>query len=85
MVVGCPDVLGGKHPDGGHREVLVLGLTQGRAVAQGVRLPADGALVQLDYASAAEPVPYLSAAAAKVISEKHGLEAQVARFPRPWG
>ena len=82
VVVGGPDVLGGRHPDCGQREVFVLGFPGGWAGAQGVQLPADGALVQLDYALAAKPVPRLGAATAKVMAETPRLEAHGAQFPR---
>ena len=82
VVLGGPDVLGGQHPDRGQSEVFVLGFPRGRSGAQGLPLPADGTLVQLDHALAAKPVPPLGAATAKVLARAPRFEAHDARFPR---
>ena len=82
VVVGGPDVLGGQHADRGQREVFVLGFPGGCSGAQGVPLPADGTLVQLDHALAAEPVARLSAPTAKVMARAPRFVAHGARFPR---
>ena len=79
---GGADPLGGQHPDRNQREVFLLGLPGGWSGAQGVRLPADGTLVQLDHALAAKSVPRLGAATAKVMAEAPWLEVQDAQFPR---
>ena len=82
VVMGGPDVLGGQHPDCGQREVFVLGFPWGWSGAQGLPLPADETLEQLDHALAAKPMPRLSAATAKVMAEAPWFEAHDAGFPQ---
>ena len=76
VVGGGSDVLGGQH------EFFVLGFPGGWSGAQGVPLPADGTVVQIDHALAAKPVPCLGAATAEVMAEVPRLVAHGARFPR---
>ena len=82
VVVGGPDVLGGQHPDRGQRDIFVFGFPGGPSGAQGVQLPAQGTLVQLDYAIVAKPVPRLGAATAKVMAKTPRPNEHGARFPR---
>ena len=82
VIVGGPDVLGGQHPDYGQLEVVVFGFPGGWSGAQGVPLPAHGALVQLVHELTAKAMQRLGAATAKLMAEPPRFEAYDAPFLR---
>ena len=93
-VRGRPDILGNQGAQCVERQVVGLGYARRRSCAEGVRLSAKGAGMQVCDARAAEPVQLPGAAAAGVMPKDRGVvvvdyfQAHVACVPSPtriWG